>query len=473
MKRYLYSITLACALLSAGAREGFCAEEANADVTYVIPIKGMIERGLVYALRRGMEEAEALGAGAIVIDMDTPGGRLDSATEIVHLLLGASVPTYTLVNPSAMSAGAIISLATDEIYMVPSGLLGDAMPIMMSPLPMGGPQELPEGIKEKAVSPTVALARSAAQAKGHDTQLAEAMIRPEFEYKIGDKVICPAGQLLTLTSEDAAQLVGEDEHPLLAKGIVKDLDELLEKIGRDKNKVVTVEITPAEQIARFIESIPVSGVLLALGLLGLYIEFKTPGFGFPGMAGILCLAVWFWGHHIAGLAGMGEMAIFLVGVILVLIEIFAIPGFGAVGVSGLTLIIVSLLMAMVQHYPSEPWYLPPVAHFQRSVVTFGEALVITLISAAILARFLPKTSVFQRIALGTSMSRAAGYEAAHEEAGLIGQRGVTVTPLRPAGIAEFGDKHYNVVARGEFLEKGSSIVVAEVRGNRIVVDHGC
>jgi membrane-bound serine protease (ClpP class) len=354
--------------------------------------------------------------------------------------------------------------------MVPSGLIGDAMPILMSPLPMGKPQEVPDGLKEKVLSPTIALARSAAQAKGHDTKLAEAMIRPEMEYIISNDVISARGELLTLTSRDAARLVGPEKRPLLSKGTVKDMDELLARIGRSDTELVFIRITPTERIARLIEGFPMSGILLAIGLLGLYIEFKTPGFGVPGITGIICLAIWFWGHHIAGLAGTAELLVFSAGVILLLIEIFLIPGFGVTGVLGMTLMVVSLLMAMVEHYPGTPIYAPPLEQVRESMITLGFSLILTFAAGAVLTRFLPETNVFRRLALVTSMTSDEGYTAAAPGDDMVGLKGVAATPLRPAGLADFGNRRLNVVARGEFVEKDVPIFIAEAHGNRIVVE---
>jgi len=444
---------------------------SSQDPTYVVPIKGMIERGLVYVVRRAVAQAKTDGAGAIVLDMDTPGGRLDATEEIINTITDVDATTYTFVNPNAISAGAITAFATDHIYMAPGGRIGDAMPIMMSPLPMGGPQEMPEGLKEKAVSPTVALIRSAAQRKGHDPKLAEAMVRPEVEYKAGDKLICPSGQLLTLTARDAAQPVGEDKRPLLSRGIVKNMDELLEAIGRSRNPVVYIAVRPEERIARFIEGFPVSGLLLALGLLCLYIEFKTPGFGVPGIAGIVLLSVWFWGHHIAGLAGVVEIVVFVLGVVLLFVELFITPGFGALGVSGITLMATSLLMAMVEHYPGTPWFRLPKLHIQDSIENLGLALILTFAAGAALARFLPRTSVFHKLMLAASVGANDGYTASQKEnEDLVGLRGVAAGPLHPAGIGMFGDRRLNVVARGSFIDSGAQIIVAEVHGNRIVVE---
>ncbi|MBT3293899.1 MAG: hypothetical protein HN919_11475 [Verrucomicrobia bacterium] len=472
MKRL--TLTALCLFTLFAATGDAPAQTNAAGPVYIIPIKGMIERALVYVVRRGVSQAVQNNASVIILDMDTPGGRLDACAEIMQLLADLDATTYTFVNPDAISAGAIIALSTDHIYMAPSGRIGDAMPIMMSPLPMGGPQEVPDGLKEKAISPTVALIRGAAQRKGHDANLAESMVRPEYEYAIGDEVICPEGQLLTLTSQDAARLVGDDQHPLLSSGTVKDIDALLELIGHGGAATIVVESSSAENIARMIDGFPFSGILLAAGLLCLYIEYKTPGFGLPGLAGAALLAIWFWGHHVAGLAGMGEMLLLLMGIALLFVEIFLIPGFGITGAAGLSCILLSLILAMVQHYPGQPWYQPSSIHpaqIQEMILNMGGGLLLTFVSGVLLGRYLPETRTFQRLMLTKAVSAADGYQASAPTDDLLGQTGVADTPLRPAGIGTFGDHRLNVIAQGEFIDRGDAIVIAETHGNRIVVDH--
>ena len=467
MRTALCSLLLVvfCALPSLEA----CAADVPADVTYVIPIKGQIERGLVYMIRRGLRQAEQEKAGAIVFDMDTPGGKLHSADEIVNTLLNISVPTYTFVNTHAISAGAIISFATDEIYMTPEGVIGDAMPILMSPLPFGGAQTPDEGIKEKIFSPTVALIRKAAQQKGHDENVGVAMVRPDFEYQIGDDLICPEGELLTLTSKEATRKVGPEKRALLAVGTVTSLDELLETIERKDNPVVVFEVSWSEKIARLIEGVPFSGILLALGLLGVYIEIRTPGFGFPGIGGILCLLIWFWGHHIAGLAGMEEILLFTAGIALLVVEVFVTPGFGFVGMTGLLLVIASVILSMVQHYPGAPVIDLPPLHLRDALVNLAVALVAVVGLGALVTLALPRTRLFHGLTLDTALKGARPDEAPSPPQDLVGARGVALTILRPAGIAELNGRRLNVVARGAFIEPDTPIVVAEVHGNRIVV----
>jgi len=494
-----------------GAAQETAAEPASArGLVYVVPVHDMIERGLTYVIRRGVNEAVAQGAGAIVFDMHTPGGRLDAAEEIIDIIANISVPTFTFVNRNAISAGAIIAMGTDSIYMAPGSRIGDAMPIMVSPF--GGAQEMPEAMQEKAVSYVAGLIRSTAQRKHHDPLLAEAMVRREMEYKIGDEVISPAGQLLTLTNVEAERVVSRDgrDEPLLSKGTAEDLPALLKAIGHGEAELRAITITPAEKIARYIEMLSallliggllglyvefktpgfglpgIAGILLLAiwfwghhvaglagmigGLLGLYVEFKTPGFGLPGIAGILLLAIWFWGHHVAGLAGMGELVLFALGLILLLVEVFFIPGFGLVGSAGIAMMALAVLMAMVQHSPGLPVYRLPDIQIDRAMRTVGWSLAGLIAAALVLSRFLPRTTLFRRLVLETSETAAAGFSASAAPADLLGARGRADTPLRPAGIAVFGERRLNVVSRGDFIDAGAPVVVVETRGNRVVVE---
>lgn len=476
MKPYFCLAAALCALLAppGTAPAAPTVERPASGIVYVIPVKGMIERALVYAIRRGVDEAVSKKADAIIFDMDTPGGRLDATEEIIGIITDIDVKTYTFVNPNAMSAGAIISMATDHIYMAPGGRIGDAMPIMMSPLPMGGVEAMPSDIKEKAVSPTDALIRSAAQRKGHNPDLASAMVRLEVGYKIGDKVICEKGRLLTLTAQDAEQLVGEgdDQRPLLSEGTVKDMNELLEKIGHSKARVETITITSAEQVARVIDGFPWSGIILAAGLLALYMEFKTPGVILPGIIGVILLAIWFWGHQIAGLAGMGDILLFVLGAILVFVEVIFVPSMGILGVIGAGCMVIALFMSMMGQIPE---WSPGGLRTGRINDTFknlGLAFVIVGGIAAVAARFLPKTQWFHHLVLETAMNKEKGFQSEPRETdSLIGLKGRAETFLRPAGIGVFGDRQMDVVTRGgQFLPKDTPIVIAEAHGNRIVVE---
>ncbi|MBT3192537.1 MAG: nodulation protein NfeD [Verrucomicrobia bacterium] len=464
MKRHLYPI-LCCVLFWVAAAT--CSQGVtNTPPTYVIPIHGMIERGLLYVIRRGVEEAQLQEARAIIFDMDTPGGRVDVTEEIIRTLIDLpdSIETYTFINKDALSAGAMIAIATKQIYMAPGSRIGASAIVTAQ-------GDLEEGdLKEKHVSSLVALVRNAAERNGHDPQLIESMIRKDMEYTIGSNVVCKAGQLLTLTDRDAAKRVTREnvEAPLLSAGTVKTLDALYTHLSIDKRDVRTIAITGAERVARFIELF--AFVFLAGGLLGIYIEFKTPGFGIPGIAGAVLLAIFFWGHHVAGLTGGMELVIFATGVMLLALELFVIPGFGAAGISGLFLILLSVFMAMVEHYPGTQWFKLAPIQLEGAFTNLGLALAMTLGLGLVVARILPKTSAFQHLMLTTALDQAHGVSASAPTNDLVGAKGRAVTQLHPAGFGTINGKRVNVVARGAFIDEGMPIVVAEAHGNRIVVD---
>lgn len=437
----------------------------NSRTVYLIPIKDVIDDALVYVIRRGLNEAQDENASAIIFEFNTPGGRLDSAEKILNMLRDLKVPTYSLVNPDAISAGAIIAMGTDHIYMTPGSRIGDAMPIMLSPL--GNVEPMPESIEEKSVSYVSAMIRAAAQHKGHDPELAEAMVRRDAEYKIGDEVISKKGRLLTLTNRDAERLVGPDKRPLLSEGTVADLDELLAKIGHNKNDVKELTVTMAEKIARFIESFSV--IILGLGLLGLYIEFKTPGVILPGILGVTLLAIWFWGYNIAGLAGMEEVVLFVLGLVLLLVEVFFLPGMGFIGFGGVILMVVALVMAMVEHYPGNPNW-PTLPQFRVPIMNLCLAGILSALGLLLAGRFLPKTPMFRGLVLETATARSAGFRASADTSSLVGRRGTARTALRPAGVGDFGDRRLTVVSRGDYIVAGTEIVIVEAHGNHVIVE---
>lgn len=441
------------------------ATAGKSGPVYIIPIEGPIEQALLYVIRRGVAEATAKNASAVVFVMDTPGGAVDVTEKIVELIIRQKVPTYTFVEHNAISAGAIVAMATDYIYMAPGSKIGDAMPILMAP--GGGVQPLPDAEREKIMSYVDTLVRGVAQRKGRDETMASAMVRPEIEYKIGDDIISKEGQLLTLTNLEAERRYGEDQKPLLSEGTVDNLDDMLALVGLDRRERTELVVTYAERIARFLQLI--GPLLMAFGFLGIYLEFQSPGFGWPGTIGIICLLLYFAGHHIAGLAGNEEILIFLLGVALILIEVFLLPGFGIAGVTGILLILWALLNSMIERLPGDPW-MPPLPAFKIPMFKLALSIIGATVGGMILGKYLPRSSVFHRLVLDEATARDAGYSASHDKRELLGQEGVTVGPLYPAGTIRIGDQRVDVVTRGEFIKEGVKVRVVETHGNRIIVE---
>lgn len=440
---------------------------ASGQLVYEIPIKDMIEPSLVYIIRRGLQEAEAADADAVVFVMDTPGGRVDTTEDIIRLIEGIDVPTYTFVEHNAISAGAIIALSTDYIYMAPGSKIGDAMPIIASP--QGGMQELGEAEREKIESYVDSLIRGIAQRKGRDENLASSMVRRSVEYKIGDEVISKEGEILTLTHLEAEKIYEIDgvKKPLLSEGTVADVPAMLEKIGLGDATVKSLEVTDIEKIARFIAAI--APILMTIGMLALWIEFQTPGIGWGALVGVICLGLFFFGHHIAGLAGHEELLLFVLGLILLLIEIFALPGFGLIGLSGIFLMFWSLLVSMAPSFPDGPMA-PNLPDLKLPIRNMVISLLLSGIGMLLISRFLPKSKSASWLVLQEATSSNAGYRSHDDLSSLLGQTGRTLTPLRPGGSAMFGERRQDVVAQGEFVNAGTDVRVIEVKGDRIVVE---
>jgi membrane-bound serine protease (ClpP class) len=431
---------------------------AKTPRVYQIPVKNQIEPALLYVIRRGVTEAEKEKADAIVFVMDTPGGGVKEAREIITLIGQIKVPIYTFVEKDAYSAGAIIALATPHIYMAPGSVIGAATPLMMSPF--GGVEKMPDAVEEKMTSAVAALVRAAAEQGGHDPQLGEAMVRREVGYSVGTNILSKAGELLTLTASEA--------EGILSDGTVKDVATMLEKAGLSGAEIQTLEITPAERIARFIAAF--APILLMIGLGGIYLEIKTPGFGIPGIAGIAALTLFFFGHHIAGLAGTEDAILFILGVVLLLIEIFVTPGFGVLGFSGIALILYALISAMTWVIPGDVFPALNESTLQQAVINLAFGATGTVALGILAAKFLPESRAIRPLVLRQSTNKAEGFTAAPEHAELLGRKGIAEMNLHPAGRALFDDERINVISRGEFIESGSAVRVIETGGGRIVVE---
>ncbi len=306
----------------------------------VIPIRAQIAKPELYILRRGLKEAIEKQVDTIVLDMETPGGALNVTFEMLKALEKFPGRTVTYVNREAISAGALISAGTDEIYFAPAGVIGAAAPVLAT----GG--EIDATMKAKINSYLKARVRSISEGKGYRGQVLSAMIDTDYELKIGDKMIKEKGELLSLTAQEAVEKYGDPPLPLLGAGIAENLDELLGKLhGPGPHQVTRLEITWSERLAQYITAI--TPVLLGLGLLCLFIEFKTPGFGVFGVTGLVLLGTVFFGHYVAGLSGHEPALVFLLGVLLIALELFFFPGTLVPAITGIALMLGSLVWAML------------------------------------------------------------------------------------------------------------------------------
>lgn len=431
--------------------------------TVVIPLNGEIAPASHLFLRRAVKAAENAGAGAIVIEMNTYGGRLDSAAEITGVLNRTTIPTYTFINTNAGSAGSLIALATRYIYMSPVSAIGAAAPVLSSGA------DLPATEKEKTLSYWSALVRSSALRNGHNPDIGEAFMDKEKEVKIADRVVHAKGTLLTLNAQEASEVIAGK--PLLAAGVVESVSDLVKKAGL-QGETVAVQPSGFERLAFWITAL--APLLLLVGIICAYIEFKLPGVSMPGIIAAICFALFFAGHYLAGLAGWEVVALFVLGLVLVLVEIlFFAHGTVVLGVVGVLLMLGSILWAMVDRYPGET-FLPTGA----MLATPLRNLFITLIAAValimLLARYLPKTSLYRRFALMTMIPPGPSLAGVPREFATAldvqpGMQGTAQTTLRPSGKARFDDHIVDVVTEGEFIAADTPVTVIQKDGMRVVV----
>lgn len=458
MQRRFFSVVpalLAAAMVCSLSSPAVAREDGP---VVVISLDGEVSEAQFFFLRRALKEAERNEASAVVLDLDTFGGAVPSAIKEMEALMKMHVPTYTYVNPKALSAGSLIALATKYIYMAPGAVIGAAAPIQSDG------QDLSATMKEKAVSSISAIARAASQKYGHNADIAVAFIRKEATLKIGDVTLDSPETLLTLSAEEAVKQY--DGKPLLAVGIAQDLPAMLKAAGLH-GEVVRVEPSGFERLAFYITAL--APLLLLGGIIGAYIEFKVPGFGLPGTLSFICFGLFFAGHYIAGLAGNEVIIVFAIGIALVLSEVFLHPGTVLPGVFGVVLMAGSLVWAMVDRYPGDGFW---PSNYMLGIATAKLAFTLVLAGAAIylLSKYLPRTSFYHSIVLGAKSPAGPLISSLGKAAVLPGMTGVAHTVLRPSGKAEFGDSIVDVVSQGEFIARGAEVRVVAVEGPRVVVE---
>lgn len=408
---------------------------ANGEkIVYFIPVEKTVEQGLGAFLDRSIREAEENGASHIVLEMNTPGGAVDAAMDIAKGLRETEIPTTAFINKSALSAGAYLALNADEIVMVPHSTMGSAAIIDQQGNTAG----------KKAESMWLAEMKASAELNHRDPIYALAMADETIDLS---KYGAGEGKLLTLTAEQALE-VG------YAEKIVSTRAELLDYLGLSGATIKQMEESFAEKLARFITHPVVVPILLTIGSLGLVIELYSPGFGLPGIMGLSSLLLFFYGHMIAGLAGMESIILVVIGIVLIILEFF-VPG-GILGLLGTLSIIASLLLAANN-----------IGHMVFSILI---ALLVTIIAVVILfRRFGYEKGIFRRIILFDSTSSEKGYVSNETRSDLVGLEGITVTPLRPAGTAVFNDDRIDVVTEGSFISSNKKVKIIKAEGPRIIV----
>lgn len=441
------SLALSCLVFGVWSAWAADSVANTGRYAYVIPVDGVIDLGLAPFIERVTNQAAEEQAAAVILEINTFGGRVDAAVLIRDTLLEADVPTVAFINKRAISAGALISLASEKIYMTEGATIGAAMPVQG-----GGPGAAAQPVEEKTVSYLRKEFSATAEARGRPARLAEAMVDADVEIAgVIDK-----GKLLTLTTDEA-----------LAQGLidaeVADRDDLLRQLGLEGVELRDVEESWAESVVRFLTNPVLSSMLITIGLLGVITEIRTPGFGIPGAIGIAALGLFFWGHWLVELAGYEELLLFALGVLLLAIEVFVTPGFGFIGAFGVLSLLAGLAFSLLGPGSSAEAVVGVVTRVMTS-------LLVATVAAIALLRVLPRTPFGRKLVLDAGMTADAGYVSPPVgDSALLGCAGIASSPLHPSGLALIEGRRIDVVSEGEYIDAGEPIVVTRVDSNRVVV----
>lgn len=416
---------------------------------YILEIKEEIAPPVWRNMQKAFKEANSLKADLIIIHMNTYGGMVETADSMRTAVLNNPIPIWVYIDNNAASAGALISIACDSIYMRSGANMGAATVV----------DQTGKAMPDKYQSYMRSMMRSTAEVKGRDPKIAEAMVDP----RISVPGLIDSTMVLTFTPTEAIKWG-------YCQGSAENIPELLAKVGIDKYTIIKQKITPLDKFINFLINPLVSGVLIMIIVAGIYFELQTPGIGFPSFAAIAAAVLYFAPLYLEGLAANWEILLFIIGLILLLLELFVIPGFGIAGFSGISLIITSMVLSLVENTGLS---------FSSSALTkLTESLMIVVSSAFIsfsLSLYLSKriftSSRFgSRLALKTVMDKKEGFTTTdYRIHAQIGKTAFATTDLRPAGKIIINEEVFDAMSDGGFISKGTQISIIDYRNGQLIV----
>jgi len=429
----------------------FAAEEDSTSSTkkvFVMEIKAEIDPRMNHYVELALDEAIDVDADLVIIEMDTYGGAVTDADDIRTMILEFEKPILVFINKDAASAGALISIACDSIYMTAGSSIGAATVVTAEG----------EAAPDKYQSYMRSMMRSTAEANGRNPQIAEAMVDESLEVDS----ISPKGKVLTFSTSEAIKNG-------FCEAQVKSIEDILERNGITNYDLVSYKLSSAENVVSFFLNPFLSGILILIILGGIYFELQTPGIGFPLLASIIATILYFIPYYLNGLAENWEIAMFFAGIALVALEIFVIPGFGVAGVSGITLTLASLILVMLNNDDLDFSFVDSDAIFV-AIFTTVSGLAGSFIVLFVGGVRLADSSFFKRVALRSTQDKDEGYSAASfRTESMMGKKGVAYTNLRPSGKILIGEDIYDAFARGNFILKDAMIEVISEEGTSLKV----
>ena len=411
---------------------------------YVIKKQEFQEINRWYAgyIKKAIDKAYDDKADLIILELDTPGGLVSSALSIKSYIMDSQVPVIVYINKNALSAGALISLSAKEIYMSDGSVIGAATPVYLN-------GNEPKKAGEKEVSAMRAAMRSSAESSKKNIRAAEAMVDETIVLnKKEDGIDLDDKTLLTLSADEAVKINIADKK-------ANSINEILELKNIENAEIINIEEESYDSVLKFLLNPFVLSIIMSIGIAGIYLEIKTPGFGVGGVTAIIAFAVFFFAQFFSGSSSFLAPAIFILGMVLLGVEIFLIPGFGVTGVLGIIGIVAGIFMSFGIH------------NIAVAVFVLFISLIIDIILIILIARFMTKSKEFKnKITLDSDTS---GYHSSISYDDLLGKEGIAETFFRPSGYIVIEGKKYDAVSEGEFIDKGSNLKVVLVEGNRIVV----
>lgn len=443
MKKLLLLSSFLCLALAVIAQDS-----VKPIKVYQFEIKEEIAAPVWRTTKLAIEEAHDIGADLIFIHMNTYGGAVDAADSIRTKILQSKIPVYVLIQNNAASAGALIAIACDSIFMQPGSTIGAATVV----------NQTGEAVPDKYQSYMRKKMRATAEENGRDPDIAEGMVDPDKEIEgVSEK-----GKVITLTVTEAIALGFCD-------GEFNTMDEVLAHTGVGEYTVVKQRLSSTDKIIGWLINPAISGVLILVIFGGIYFELQSPGLGFPIVAALAAAVLYFAPLYLEGLAENWEILVFIAGLILIAIELFVVPGFGVAGIAGIALTITALALAMVGNVgfdfrPVEMSIL--VRSFLISVI----ASTVSVVGSILLAVKLFQTNAFSSLVLQTSQNKSEGYTSASKEnSDIIGSVGVAYTDMMPSGKIEINDRIYDAASETGFIEKGQKVRVTDYTASNLKV----
>lgn len=439
---------LALLIASASYGQQDSISEQESPTVYVFDIKEQIAPPVWRKTQKALKEAYEKNAELIIIDMNTYGGMVESADSIRTAIMQSPIPVYTFINNNAASAGALISISSDSIYMRPGSNIGAATVVNQSG----------EQMPDKYQSYMRSTMRATAESNGRDPEIAEAMVDERIEIE----GITEEGEVITFTSKEAIK------HGF-SEGERNSIKEILEKNGIKNYTIIEQQLTTTDKIIGWLISPVVNGILIMIIIGGLYFELQTPGLGFPSAASVIAALLYFAPLYLEGLAANWEILIFIAGVILVAIEIFALPGFGIAGGAGVLLVITGLTLSMVDNEGFR-FTLGNLDNLAKAFFTVITAMLLSLVGSIYFGKRLFTTNTFGHLALDSVQAKEEGYTSVDDNySSVIGKEGEALTTLRPSGKIEIDDETYDAFSDAGYIEKGTRIKVTGYTNTQLKV----